>query len=77
VTLTIEAVFENGVLRPVSPLPLKESERVRLIVQPSGETPNEAEQVVRSSYGMMGWTGDHETLRRIAEAPEFDPQESA
>ncbi len=31
-SLTIEAVYENGVLRPLSPLALKENERVTLTV---------------------------------------------
>ena len=31
-TLTIEAVYENGVLKPAQPLPLKEQERVQLTV---------------------------------------------
>ena len=34
-TLTIEAIYENGVLKPAQPLPLKEHERVTLTVQPA------------------------------------------
>ncbi len=33
--LTIEAVYENGVLRPAEPLPLQEHERVRVTVEPA------------------------------------------
>ncbi len=32
-TITVEAVFENGVLRPVQPLPLAPLQRVTVIVQ--------------------------------------------
>ncbi len=32
-----EAIFTNGVLKPVETLSLKESQRVRLIVEPIGD----------------------------------------
>ena len=32
--LTFEAVYENGVLKPAQPLPLKEHEQVRVTVEP-------------------------------------------
>ena len=32
-TLTVEAVYENGVLKPAKPLPLKEHEQVRVTVE--------------------------------------------
>jgi predicted DNA-binding antitoxin AbrB/MazE fold protein len=68
VAIIVEAVYENGVLRPVEPLPLKEQERVLLRVQP-GDTP------LLRAYGIMGWTGDAATLERIALDPEFLPEE--
>ena len=34
--LTIEATYENGMLRPTQPLPLKEREKVQITVQPVG-----------------------------------------
>jgi predicted DNA-binding antitoxin AbrB/MazE fold protein len=36
--LTIDAVFENGVLRPLSPLPLAEKQQVRIVVAPVEST---------------------------------------
>jgi predicted DNA-binding antitoxin AbrB/MazE fold protein len=79
-TLTIEAIYENGVLKPVQPLPLQEHERVRVTVESAqvsaSTTADEAEQIVRRSYGLLGWTGDVETLRRVAEDPEFSILES-
>ena len=33
--LTVEAVYENGVLKPAQPLPLKEHEQVRVTVEPA------------------------------------------
>ncbi|MGH7171576.1 MAG: antitoxin family protein, partial [Gemmataceae bacterium] len=32
-TLTIEAIYENGVLKPTQPLPLKEHDRVQLTIE--------------------------------------------
>lgn len=36
--VTVEAVCENGVLKPVEPLPLKEHEQVRVTIQ-QGDPP--------------------------------------
>jgi predicted DNA-binding antitoxin AbrB/MazE fold protein len=32
--ITIEAIYENGVLKPAAPLPFKEHEKVQVTVQP-------------------------------------------
>jgi len=69
-TLTIEAIYENGVLKPIQPLPLKERERVQL-------TLHTASNWVSETAGMIKWTGDQATLRRLAEDVEFDPQENS
>jgi predicted DNA-binding antitoxin AbrB/MazE fold protein len=68
-TLTIEAIYENGVLKPSQPLPLKEHEKVRITVE-QGDSP------LLRAYRIIGWTGDAETLERIALDPEFLPEES-
>jgi predicted DNA-binding antitoxin AbrB/MazE fold protein len=67
--IIVEATYEDGVLKPAEPLPLSEHERVRVTVEAAGWA--------RRTQGMLRWTGDVETLRQIAESPEFDPQESA
>jgi predicted DNA-binding antitoxin AbrB/MazE fold protein len=67
--ITVEAVYENGVLKPKEPLPLKEHEIVQISVQ-TGDTP------LLRAYGIMGWTGDAETLERIALDSEFLLEES-
>jgi predicted DNA-binding antitoxin AbrB/MazE fold protein len=69
-TITVEATYENGVLKLAKPLPLKERERVQVTVHASSNW-------VQETAGMIKWTGDHETLRRLAEDVEFDPQEDA
>ncbi len=65
---TIEATYENGVLKPVHPLPLpfKEHERVQVTI------PAQPAEIVQA-YGIMGYSGDAETLHRIALDPEFLP----
>jgi predicted DNA-binding antitoxin AbrB/MazE fold protein len=68
-TLEVEATYENGVLRLDQPLPLKEQERVKVSVIP-------AMSRARRCAGMMGWTGDPEVLRHIAESPEAGRAES-
>jgi predicted DNA-binding antitoxin AbrB/MazE fold protein len=69
-TITVEATYENGVLKLAKPLPLKERERVQVTV-------HAASNWVQETSGMIKWTGDHETLRRLAQDVEFDPQEDA
>jgi predicted DNA-binding antitoxin AbrB/MazE fold protein len=76
-SLVIEATYENGVLKPASPLPLKESAKVLVTVQlrqePRVVTSEEAEFIVRRSQGMLRWLDRRvEVLHRIAEDPEFD-----
>jgi predicted DNA-binding antitoxin AbrB/MazE fold protein len=67
--ITVEATYENGVLKPVTPLPLKEREKVRLTVEPEGSW-------AERTAGMLPWSGDPEVLRRVAEDDEFGILES-
>lgn len=67
---TVEAVYENGVLKPSEPLPFKEHEKVQVTVKP-------ATSRVRQSAGLMGWTGSQEDADFVALSPDLDPQESA
>ena len=66
--ITVEAVVENGLLRPMQPLPLKENEHVRITIQPK-------ENWVQESYGLCGWKGNVEELRQLALAPDLDLEE--
>ncbi len=67
-TVTVKAIYENGVLRPAERLPLEEQQRVQVTVQT-------ASNWVTETAGMIPWTGDHETLRCLAEDAEFEPTE--
>ncbi len=62
--LIIKAVYENGVLKPKEPLPLQEHEQVTVTIEP-------AISLARQTAGMVPWTGDVETLERLARDPEF------
>ena len=69
-TLTVEAIYENGVLRPAQPLPLQEHEKVQITVTPTVSH-------VRRSAGLMGWTGSQQDADFVALSTELDPQEDA
>jgi predicted DNA-binding antitoxin AbrB/MazE fold protein len=70
--ITVEAVYENGVLKPTKPLPvLPEGGRVWVTLHVEAEV-----NIVKRSYGLLGWSGDAETVRRVALDPEFDILES-
>ncbi len=63
--LTVEAVYEDGVLKPVQPLPLQEHAKVRVTI----ESPR---NWVEETYGLCGWTGSAEEADRFATDPELD-----
>ena len=68
-SLTVEAVYEDGVLKPAQPVSLKEHEKVRLTIQTQTDW-------VERTAGIIPWLGDAETLQRFAEDPELDLEES-
>src|SRR5262249_491853 len=88
--IEVEAIFEGGVLKPKAPLALVEGTEVRLTIRgiegmATGRSVAEAgsaegsdsgePSLARRTYGLIGWTGDPEVVRRIALDPEFDPAE--
>lgn len=72
---SVDAIYANGVLKPDRPLPLKDHEKVRVTVECILGTPA-ALDAVRQTYGIVPWSGDGETLERLALDPEFDILES-
>ncbi|MGO9468578.1 MAG: antitoxin family protein [Isosphaeraceae bacterium] len=64
-TLTVEAVYENGVLKLTQPLPLREREKVQVTVltQPT---------VAQQTYGMLGWKGSAEAFDQLLLESELD-----
>ena len=77
-THTVDATYENGTLKLDRPLPLKEHEKVRITVEnaasapaaPNGEKTTQASSLAHQTAGMIGWTGDVETLERILKEAE-------
>lgn len=67
--IIVEAVYENGVLKPMQSLPLKEHESVRLTIEP-------ARTWAERTAGMLQWTGDPDVLHQIATDPEYGILES-
>jgi predicted DNA-binding antitoxin AbrB/MazE fold protein len=65
---TVEAVYENGVLKPLEPLPWKDGEKVRIDVS-SLDSP------ILKAYGIMGWKGSSEELDRLLAEIELDEDE--
>jgi predicted DNA-binding antitoxin AbrB/MazE fold protein len=64
-TLTVEAIYENGVLKPAQALPLTEHQRVRITIQP-------VTRWVEETYGICGWKGSAEEAERFATDAELD-----
>jgi len=67
-TISVDATYENGVLKPAEPLPLKEHEKVKVTVKSSMSR-------VRQTAGLIGWTGGQEDADFVAMSSELDPQE--
>ena len=68
-SLTVDATYENGMLKPAVRLPLMERQKVRITIY----TPLD---VVRATAGMLKWKGDPETVERIALDAEFGIRET-
>ncbi len=66
--ITVEAIYENGVLKPSEPLPRKGGERVRLAIS-SLDSP------ILKAYGIMGFKGTAEEAEYYATHPDLLPEE--
>jgi predicted DNA-binding antitoxin AbrB/MazE fold protein len=60
----VEAIYENGILRPVQPLPLAEHERVQLTVD---QAPAAA---VAARIDLAQWFGSIESHSGLIDAPK-------
>jgi hypothetical protein len=72
--ITVEAVYENGVLKPAQPLGLQEHERVQLTVQTSADL-QAAYVPGPRGYGLVQWTGSLADLDFLIEDAGNDPLE--
>lgn len=66
-TMSVEAIYENGVLKLAQSLPLPDQAKVRITIE---QGPSTAQQTA----GMIGWTGDAETFERIMVESEESEQ---
>ncbi len=64
----MEAVYENGALKPSEPLPWKDGERVRLTIS----SPNSP---ILKAYGIMGFKGTAQEAENYAMHPDLLPEE--
>lgn len=64
-SITIDAVYENGILRPKQPLPLKDQQTVQVTIHTEISW-------ARQTAGLMGWTGSDELAERFASDPELE-----
>ena len=64
-SLTTEAMYENGVLKPAHALPRKEHDKVRITVHTESSP-------LLDAYGLLGFTGTSELADRFATDPELD-----
>lgn len=62
---TVEAIFENGVLKPVSPLHIPEHKRVHIIIQDEIEEPSDILSLASKVYSGLS-PSDIEDLEKIA-----------
>ncbi len=73
-SLVVEAIYENGVLKPSRPLPLQEHEQVRVTVDRPAEKDKDP-SALESGYGLIQWTGSQEDLDYLINDVENDPLE--
>jgi predicted DNA-binding antitoxin AbrB/MazE fold protein len=66
--ITVEAIYENGVLRLLQPLPWKDGDRVRIDVS-SLDSP------LLKAYGIMAFKGTAEEAEYFAMNPDLLPEE--
>lgn len=69
-TISIDAVFENGALRPLQPLTLAEHERVRILIEPIDNWVRRTQGVVHCTESQLIERAalDHE-LEYVSEHP--------
>jgi predicted DNA-binding antitoxin AbrB/MazE fold protein len=66
--ITVEAVYEGGVLKPVEPLPWKDGARVRVAI-------SNLDSPLLNAYGILGFKGTAEEAEHLALHPDLLPEE--
>lgn len=74
--ITVEAVYENGVLKPVQPLPLKEGERVRVVIPvPSPDRAIPPAEPLTRDTRLSEWAAMDKELEYAETDAEYDEGE--
>lgn len=68
-TITVNATYEDGVLKPSRPLPLNEHEQVRITIDSGANR-------ARQTAGLMQWASSTELADRFALDPELSLEEA-
>ena len=68
VSRVVEAIYENGVLKPLEKLDLREGQRVRIEIIEE----RDVEVLLRRYRGCLG-KASYEELRRLEEEVQFQP----
>lgn len=68
-SIEVDAIYDHGTLKLDHALPLKDQQRVRVIVQ-------DQLSIAERSYGLIGWTGDPAVVRQAALSEEYGLFES-
>lgn len=63
--IIVEAIYENGVLRLLEPVPLEGAQRVTVTIEPK-------KSWVDRTAGIMGWTGSAEDAEFLATDPDLE-----
>lgn len=63
--IVVEAVYEDGVLKPAQPLPLKEHQKVQVTIEQPYKN-------LTDLYGIMGFQGTAEEADYFAMDPELE-----
>ncbi len=66
--ITVEAIYENGMLRLTEALPFKEREKVQVTIRAKSSP-------LLDAYGIMGWKGTSADLDRLLSEIELDEEE--
>jgi hypothetical protein len=70
--ITVETTYVNGNLKLPKAIPvLRDGDRVWVTLHIAA-----ADDIVKKSYGLIGWTGDSQTVQRVALDPAFGVLES-
>jgi predicted DNA-binding antitoxin AbrB/MazE fold protein len=61
-TFHVEAIIENGMIKPLTAIPFAEQTRVQVVIQPEVTSSAIKTTSIRDTAGILGWTGTQAEL---------------